>query len=54
MLIAEGVPAKVIQARLGHASIRTTFDTYGHLYEGLDAAAAAAVDKMWTQDEATG
>ena len=54
MLIAEGVPANVIQARLGHASIRTTFDTYGHLYEGLDAAAAAAVDKMWTQDEATG
>jgi len=34
----------VIQARLGHASIRTTLDLYGHLMEGLDEAAAAALD----------
>jgi hypothetical protein len=25
---------------LGHASIKTTLDTYGHLFEGLDEAAA--------------
>ncbi|MGI8823006.1 MAG: hypothetical protein ACR2JP_06870 [Acidimicrobiia bacterium] len=31
----------MIQARLGHASIRTTLDLYGHLMEGLDEAAAA-------------
>lgn len=44
MLIAEGEHPKVIQARLGHASIRTTLDLYGHLMEGLDEAAAAALD----------
>ncbi len=35
---------KVIQGRLGHASIRTTLDTYGHLMEGLDEAAAELLD----------
>ena len=53
MLISEGVQPKVIQARLGHSSIRTTLDTYGHLYEGLDKAAAKAVDKVWPTTEAT-
>jgi len=24
------------QERLGHASIKTTLDTYGYLFEGLD------------------
>ena len=40
MLIAQGEHPKTIQARLGHASIATTLDTYGHLFEGLDEAAA--------------
>jgi integrase len=31
LLIAAGVHPKAIQARLGHASITTTLDTYGHL-----------------------
>lgn len=44
MLIAEGVHPKVLQERLGHASIRTTLDTYGHLFEGLDEAAAERLD----------
>lgn len=57
-LIAEGVHPKVIQERLGHSSIKTTMDTYGHLFDGLDAAAADAldaafarpdVDEMWTK-----
>jgi len=30
----------LVQERLGHASIKTTLDTYGHLFEGLDEAAA--------------
>ncbi|MCW3036434.1 MAG: hypothetical protein JWM17_1746, partial [Actinobacteria bacterium] len=33
MLIREGAHPKAIQLRLGHASIKTTLDTYGHLYE---------------------
>jgi integrase len=44
LLIREGMHAKVIQERMGHASIRTTLDTYGHLFPGLDEAAAAALD----------
>lgn len=44
LLIAQGEHPKVIQQRLGHASIRTTLDTYGHLFEGLDEAAADRLD----------
>jgi integrase len=41
-----GVHPKTIQVRLGHASIRTTMDLYGHLYEGVDEAAAQALDAL--------
>lgn len=43
-LIQQGVPLTVIQRRLGHESIKTTSDTYGHLAgdAGLVAAMAAA------------
>ena len=44
MLIAQGEHQKTIQSRLGHASISTTLDTYGHLMEGLDQAAAERLD----------
>lgn len=44
MLIAQGEHPKTIQARLGHTSISTTLDTYGHLFEGLDEAAADRLD----------
>lgn len=44
MLIAQGVHPKVIQNRLGHSSIKITLDTYGHLFEGLDEAAAERLD----------
>jgi len=47
LVIREGVHAKVIQERLGHASITTTLDTYGHLFEGLDSAAAQALDRLY-------
>ena len=43
-LIAKGVPLTVIQRRLGHESIKTTSDTYGHLAADADVAAAAALD----------
>jgi len=29
---------------MGHSSIRTTLDTYGYLFPGLDEAAADALD----------
>jgi len=30
------LPAKIVQARLGHASIVMTMDTYGHLFPSKD------------------
>jgi|GEM_PF-189394 len=49
LLIAQGEHPKVIQARLGHASIKTTLDTYGHLMDGLDEAAADRLDAGWRE-----
>lgn len=34
----------MIESRLGHKSIRTTLDTYGHLFDGLDEPAADTLD----------
>lgn len=42
-LIAAGIPLPAIQARLGHESITTTVDRYGHLVEALDDEIRAAV-----------
>lgn len=43
-LIAGKVPLPVIQARLGHESITTTVDRYGHLLEASDDEVVAAVE----------
>ena len=45
LLIAEGEDPYVVSKRLGHASIKTTYDHYGHLFEGRDEAAADALDE---------
>ena len=44
-----GLPAKVVQERLGHSSITVTLDTYGHLFPNGDDAAklAQAESKLW-------
>ena len=44
LLIAAGEDPYVISQRLGHASIRTTYDIYGHLFEGRDRQAADALE----------
>jgi integrase len=42
------LPIKVVQARLGHASIQMTADTYGHLFpRGDDGAEMAAAEKAF-------
>jgi integrase len=46
-LIAEGIPLRVIQARLGHEKITTTIDTYGHLLPDLQRAAAEAAQNVF-------
>jgi integrase len=45
-LVANGEHPKTIQARLGHASIKTTLDRYGHLMPGLDEGAAHRLDEL--------
>ena len=45
-LVEAGKHPKVIQARLGHASITTTLDRYGHLMPGLDEDAAEALPPL--------
>lgn len=45
-LIAANEHPKVIQSRLGHASISTTLDTYGHLMDGLDEDAAERLNDV--------
>lgn len=47
-LIAMGVPLPVIQARLGHESITTTADTYGHLLPDIQRAAADAANVVFS------
>ncbi|WP_326780392.1 site-specific integrase [Streptomyces longwoodensis] len=42
-LIAADIPLPAIQARLGHESIQTTVDRYGHLVRELDDKITAAV-----------
>ncbi len=37
LLIAQGAHPKEIQERMGHSTIRLTFDRYGHLFPSLDS-----------------
>ncbi|HEY2667898.1 MAG TPA: tyrosine-type recombinase/integrase, partial [Actinomycetota bacterium] len=54
MLIREKAHPKAIQVGLGHASIKTTLDTHGHLHEGIDEALAEALDASWRRTTAPG
>jgi integrase len=45
-LIEAKVQLEVIQVRLGHESITTTIDRYGHLTRGTQAGLVAALDAM--------
>ena len=44
LMIAAGVNAKALSAYLGHESIETTFNLYGHLMPGNETEAAALLD----------
>jgi integrase len=42
------LPLKVVQARLGHASVQMTADTYGHLFpRGDDGSELAAAERAF-------
>jgi len=46
LMLKQGVHPKIVQERLGHASIQLTLDTYSHVAPGLQEAAAAGFDSM--------
>ena len=43
---AQNFPAKFIQRQLGHASIQTTLDRYGHLLPEAQRAAGERLDAL--------
>ena len=49
LLIASGADIKTIQARMRHASARTTLDTYGHLWPDADESTRSAIGKVITE-----
>jgi len=48
LLIADGADVKTVQARLRHASAKTTLDTYGHIWPDRDESTRATVDTVLT------
>ena len=51
LLLRQGVHPKIVQERLGHASISTTLDIYSHVMPGLQAAAASKFDEGLIEPE---
>lgn len=45
LMIASGTHPKVVQSRLGHASITTTLDLYGHKLPGLEEAVVTGLEE---------
>ena len=48
LMIAASVNAKALQSFMGHSSITTTMDTYGHLMPGSEDEAAGLLDAYLT------
>lgn len=49
LLIASGLDVKTVQARLRHASAKTTLDTYSHLWPDKDESSKAAVAAVYRE-----
>jgi len=45
-LIAQGENIKFIQSQLGHASIQTTMDRYGHILPNTNQGVGERLDKL--------
>lgn len=50
LMIAAGVNAKALSTFMGHASIQTTFNLYGHLMPGSESEAAGLLDAYLARD----
>jgi len=54
IMLKQGVHPKIVQERLGHASIQITLDTYSHVAPGLQQAAANRFDEIVTNNNKDG
>jgi integrase len=45
-MLQQDIHPKIVQERLGHASMSTTLDTYSHVVPGLQQAAAVQFDTL--------
>ena len=52
-MLKRNVHPKIVQERLGHASIQMTLDTYSHVAPGIQEAAAKAFDDLFDMTRAT-
>ena len=48
ILMAEGVPVKVISEMLGHADITTTLRIYSHVLPSMQEQAAGTWDRLFS------
>lgn len=46
LMIRAGAEPKYLQAQMGHSSIRTTYDEYGHLFPNANRAVLGALDEL--------
>ena len=51
MLVNMGVIIEEISRRLGHDSVKTTWDTYSHLYPGTDKVLAQKIELLLQQEQ---
>lgn len=47
LMLQAGIHPKIVQERLGHASIATTLDLYSHVSPELQQAAAGKMDEIF-------
>jgi hypothetical protein len=47
LLAAKGYPMLYLKERLGHSSITTTINLYGHMFPSVEASLADALDDMY-------
>jgi integrase len=50
LMLKQGVHPKIVQDRLGHATIQMTIDIYSHVMPGLQQAAAGSFDRLLNSD----
>ncbi|MBK8559091.1 MAG: tyrosine-type recombinase/integrase [Dehalococcoidia bacterium] len=53
MLLADGVPVKVVSETLGHADVSTTLSIYAHVLEGAQEQAAKYMGRLFQRLEGT-